>query len=95
LTTRRRHRSFMAKVALYANVSCDILHIGDIPAPSGQEGCHALPILCRTKYWSRRPTAYARSSLPLSGAAHRGRSASNGRLSWSEQAYNILSQYQS
>jgi len=42
---------------------------------------------------SRRPPASARASLPLSGAAHRGRSASNGRLSWGEQAYKILSQY--
>jgi hypothetical protein len=29
-----------------------------------------------TSQWSRRPTAYARSSLPLSGAAHRWRSTS-------------------
>jgi hypothetical protein len=41
-------------------------------------------------------TAYSLRSCVAAaiGAAHRQRSASNGRLSWSEQAYNILSQYQ-
>src|SRR4029434_5452696 len=41
---------------------------------------------------SGRLPAYA--TLRLSGAAEPQRSASNGRLSWGEQAYNILSQYQ-
>jgi hypothetical protein len=41
----------------------------------------------------RRQTASARPSLPLSAAPEPQRSASNGRLSWGEQASSILSQY--
>ena len=36
------------------------------------------PKLGRTRHWSRRPTACARASLRLLGAAHRGRSAPRG-----------------
>ena len=48
-----------------------------------------LTIACK-----RPPIASARASLRLSAAPEAWRSASNGRLSWSEQASNILSQYQ-
>src|SRR5262245_60525792 len=43
---------------------------------------------------SRLLPASAPTSLRLPAAAEAQRSASNGRLSWGEQAYNILSQYQ-